>query len=189
MTGSIGAAPFVEPFVARLLAQFLDAGTIMLDVGCGPAGYRQVVNGRYVGVDVTDAPYTPTAGRRLDAAARSDLLPFRAKSFDLVMCKSAFYLMPDHPRALAEFHRVLKPGGRLLLIDYNRRTQRDLSAREGKRYPCWTQWQLRGLAEACGFRGSILLGTFDKTQIRFWRFLRTILQELFGTWAIVTAVK
>ena len=161
----------------------------MLDVGCGPAGYRRIVSGRYIGIDITDRPYTPTANRGLDAAARSDLLPFRAKSFDLVMCKSAFYLMPDHSKALVEFHRVLKPGGRVLLIDYNRRTQRRLSAREGVQYPCWTQWQLRSLVEACGFRGCRVLDTFDTRRLQFWGILRAYLKELFGTWAIVTAVK
>ncbi|HXQ52121.1 MAG TPA: class I SAM-dependent methyltransferase [Stellaceae bacterium] len=189
MDASPGTLPFVEPFVARLLARFVDAGSVMLDVGCGPAGYRAAVKGRYVGVDITDVPYTPTAGRRLDAAAASDRLPFRAQSFDLVMCKSAFFLMPDHRATLAEFHRVLKQGGRLLLLDYNRRTQRRLSAREGVPYPCWTQWQLRRLAQECGFRQCGLLPTSERHEGAMWRLLTPVLQEVFGTWAIVTGVK
>lgn len=179
---------FVEPFVARLLERFTTAGTVMLDVGCGPAGYRAVAKGRYFGVDISARPY-PQAPGGPDAVATADRLPFAARSFNLVMCKSAFFLMPDKPASLAEFHRVLKPGGRLLLFDYNGRTQRRLAAQEGVRYPCWTQWQLRRLVERSGFHGCALLGTAGAAETGPRRQLRVLLQELFGTWAIVTGTK
>jgi ubiquinone/menaquinone biosynthesis C-methylase UbiE len=48
-----------------------------------------------------------------DAAA----LPFPAESFDFVVCRAAFKNFGDPAGALAEVHRVLKPGGRSLIID------------------------------------------------------------------------
>jgi ubiquinone/menaquinone biosynthesis C-methylase UbiE len=58
-------------------------------------------------------------GRHVDAhegdAAR---LPFADGSFDTVVCALALCSIPDPSQALAEMHRVLVPGGRLLLVDH-----------------------------------------------------------------------
>jgi ubiquinone/menaquinone biosynthesis C-methylase UbiE len=45
-------------------------------------------------------------------------LPFPDASFDTVVCTLAVCAMPDRDRALAEMHRVVRPGGRLLLLDH-----------------------------------------------------------------------
>lgn len=42
-------------------------------------------------------------------------LPFRGNAFDWVNCCGALHLFRDLPRALAEVHRVLAPGGRFTL--------------------------------------------------------------------------
>jgi SAM-dependent methyltransferase len=41
-------------------------------------------------------------------------IPFEAESFDVVLCNHVFDEIPDDRRALAEIHRVLRPGGRLI---------------------------------------------------------------------------
>jgi ubiquinone/menaquinone biosynthesis C-methylase UbiE len=46
-------------------------------------------------------------------------LPYAAESFDSVVNTMAFTGYPDGVAALAEMHRVLKPGGRLILVDVN----------------------------------------------------------------------
>jgi ubiquinone/menaquinone biosynthesis C-methylase UbiE len=178
-----------EPFVERLMRRHLGDGEMMLDVGCGPATYRRVCRGRYVGVDLTDRHYVPGLAREPDAAASGDRLPFRDETFDLVMCKSTLYLMDQPGAALHEFHRVLKTAGRVLLVDYNRRTQRDLEKSQSARYPCWTQWQLLRFVRAAGFRKCRLLSTKDGEMSLVERLLRPSLQELFGTWSIVLGVK
>lgn len=45
-------------------------------------------------------------------------LPFAGASFDTVVCALALCCVPDPARAVAEMHRVLVPGGRLLLLDH-----------------------------------------------------------------------
>jgi ubiquinone/menaquinone biosynthesis C-methylase UbiE len=45
-------------------------------------------------------------------------LPFPDRSFDTVVCTLAVCSVPDRNAAIAEMYRVLRPGGRLLLLDH-----------------------------------------------------------------------
>src|SRR5438094_10169770 len=58
-------------------------------------------NARRLGLDVKTA--------RADAES----LPFAAESFDLVLGHAILHHLPDLTRAFSEFHRVLRPGGRI----------------------------------------------------------------------------
>ena len=49
--------------------------------------------------------------------ADAEDLPFPAGSFTLLTCRIAPHHFPDVPQALREFHRVLRRGGRLVIID------------------------------------------------------------------------
>ena len=77
----------------------------------------------YVGIDLTPA-MLQKARRR--AAGRSDIelreadvmaLPFPEGSFDTVIMHLILAVVPNPERALHEAARVLKPGGRILLLD------------------------------------------------------------------------
>jgi ubiquinone/menaquinone biosynthesis C-methylase UbiE len=178
-----------EPFVAWLLRRHVHDGDTMLDVGCGPATYRRACAGRYVGLDNSDAPLAPDMPRQPDVVAQTERLPFRSGSFDFVMCKSALYLMDDPRAALAECHRVLRPSGRLLVLDYNRRCKQRLGRIHRRAYPGWTQRQLLTLIRAADFKDCRLLSTKMGEMGRLERLLRPPLQELFGMWAIVLGSK
>jgi ubiquinone/menaquinone biosynthesis C-methylase UbiE len=45
-------------------------------------------------------------------------LPFADAAFDTIVCTLALCAIPDQAAAVAEMHRVLAPGGRLLLVDH-----------------------------------------------------------------------
>jgi ubiquinone/menaquinone biosynthesis C-methylase UbiE len=47
-------------------------------------------------------------------------LPFGAESFDAVVCTYSLCNIPDPGRAVAEMKRVLRPGGKLILVDHIR---------------------------------------------------------------------
>jgi ubiquinone/menaquinone biosynthesis C-methylase UbiE len=47
--------------------------------------------------------------------AAAERLPFPPRSFDAVLCQQGVQFFPDRPAALAEFARVLIPGGRVVL--------------------------------------------------------------------------
>ncbi|MFE4258728.1 class I SAM-dependent methyltransferase [Streptomyces sp. NPDC056883] len=82
------------------------------------------------GVQLTGIEWSPQmlalARRRADGLGLiADLregdaqaLPFPDASFDSVVCTLALCAIPDEQRAIAEMSRVLKPGGRLLLLDH-----------------------------------------------------------------------
>jgi ubiquinone/menaquinone biosynthesis C-methylase UbiE len=62
--------------------------------------------------------------RQGDAAG----MPFDDESFDFLLCRAAFKNFSQPVRALQEMYRVLKPGGRALIIDLRRdATQESLS--------------------------------------------------------------
>jgi ubiquinone/menaquinone biosynthesis C-methylase UbiE len=52
--------------------------------------------------------------------APAEALPFEDGSFDVVVSTLVLCTVTDQPRALAEIHRVLKPGGRLLFVEHVR---------------------------------------------------------------------
>ncbi len=61
------------------------------------------------------------ADRGIDADLRegdAQSLPFDDNRFDTVVCVLALCAIPDHARAINEMARVLKPGGKLILLDH-----------------------------------------------------------------------
>jgi SAM-dependent methyltransferase len=84
------------------------AGLRVLDVGCGDKPYAPyfATAAEYVGVDV-DSPHA-------DVRAPAESLPFEDASFDLVLCVQVLEHVDDPARVVAELHRVVKPGGRVL---------------------------------------------------------------------------
>jgi ubiquinone/menaquinone biosynthesis C-methylase UbiE len=52
--------------------------------------------------------------------AQAEQLPFEDESFDQVVCTLVLCTVRDPHRALAEVHRLLRPGGRLLFIEHVR---------------------------------------------------------------------
>lgn len=103
----------------------------LLDVACGSGGPTVRIAER-TGAAVTGIDVHPdgiAAARRHAAernvAARANFLvhdasralDFADDSFDAVVCIDAINHLPDRPRVLAEWRRVLRPGGRLVFTD------------------------------------------------------------------------
>src|SRR5215216_370291 len=66
-----------------------------------------------------------TLGREIDfQQGDAQALPFRDAAFDTVVCAFSLCSIPDDRKAVAEMKRVLRPGGKLLLIDHVPSTNR-----------------------------------------------------------------
>lgn len=180
---------YIIGFVNYLLNRYSDVSSFVLDVGCGRGQYAQSVAGHYIGLDITAAPYDQHTIRKVDLVASACSIPIKDSSIDLVFTVGSFYQIPKYTEALQEFHRILRPGGRVILFDYNRRTQQSLVVREGMQRPCWTQVELRNLLTEHGFASATL-----HLPLRFYMpgwitRLFIPLQERFGLWAIATGVR
>jgi arsenite methyltransferase len=113
------------------LIEPLRPGEIVLDIGCGCgtdlllAARRVGPTGRATGVDATEAmvgqctPSIVESGLRNVEVMRGDALalPLADASVDVVISNGMLNLVPDKRRAFSEIHRVLRPGGRLMLGD------------------------------------------------------------------------
>jgi SAM-dependent methyltransferase len=89
----------------------LAPGARVLDVGAGDAPYRELFDAqRYMTLDHSE---TLHAGR-LDIIGAADSIPVDDASFDAVVCTQVLEHVAEPERALAEFFRVLVPGGVLL---------------------------------------------------------------------------
>src|SRR6516225_3898227 len=105
-----------------------------LDIGCG-TGFLSLElasrGHRVIGVDF--AP-SMIAQERKKAAERqaavryeeadAEQLPFAAASFDIAVSRHLLWTLPHPERAMDEWTRVLRPGGRLIVVD----SQADVSA-------------------------------------------------------------
>jgi len=83
----------------------------VLDVGGRYQPYRPLLNGRvaqYVSVDLLRT-------ESVDVIASGEALPFQAETFDLVIATQVFDCFRDPYAAALQIHRVLKPGGALLM--------------------------------------------------------------------------
>ncbi|MFJ7911019.1 class I SAM-dependent methyltransferase [Kitasatospora sp. NPDC096204] len=117
----------LQDVLGRKLA--LPAGARVLDAGCGAGVVARAMAVRFglevTGVDVLD--FHLAEARRLSARARMDgrtafrfgdfhRLPFGDGEFDGAYSMETLVHSYDPSRALAELHRVLRPGGRLVLL-------------------------------------------------------------------------
>jgi demethylmenaquinone methyltransferase/2-methoxy-6-polyprenyl-1,4-benzoquinol methylase len=105
-----------------------DARTRALDLACGTGDIAFAVAARgaqVVGLDLTPRMVELARGKRRGANPAflvGDMmaLPFADGSFDLVTTGYGIRNVPAIETAIAEIHRVLRPGGRLLSLDFNR---------------------------------------------------------------------
>jgi SAM-dependent methyltransferase len=104
---------YLREWVADAAGQARARDLRVLDAGAGQAPYRSLFDGvRYETADFAgvDKPYGP-----LDHVCDLTDIPVPDGSVDLVLCSQVLEHLPEPPRALAEFHRILRPGGQAWL--------------------------------------------------------------------------
>ena len=112
----------------------LPRGTTLLDVGCGIGGSSRILARDY-GFDVTGVTISPQQVKRARELTDEGIsakfmvddamkLSFPDASFDVVWSVEAGPHMPDKAIFARELMRVLKPGGVLVVADWNQRDDR-----------------------------------------------------------------
>jgi ubiquinone/menaquinone biosynthesis C-methylase UbiE len=103
----------------------------LLDVGCGTGTFDAMLAASSLPARIVGLDYSPAmckiANSKAQAAGVSDRvryvsadsehLPFADASFDVVTCSNSFHHYPNQAEVVKDFRRVLRPGGRLMLID------------------------------------------------------------------------
>ena len=176
------------PPLGRRLVELADipAGARVLDVATGrgailfPAAERVGARGQVIGVDISPGMVSETGAevarlglgnahvRQMDAEA----LDFPDAAFDFVLCGFALQFLPHLERGLAEFRRVLAPGGRVAVSTWGADDERwawypALRAAYGARVKLQSQSferpeSLEQIFSAAGFTEvSVLVEPFD----------------------------
>ena len=102
----------------------------LLDVACGTGMLADMLlrkrpNLHITGVDLSPhmlerarQRIAPVPGRVEWLVGHAEQLPVESHRFDVLTCTNAFHLVQDAPAALAEFRRVLKREGKVVLVDW-----------------------------------------------------------------------
>jgi ubiquinone/menaquinone biosynthesis C-methylase UbiE len=117
--------------LARRAAGQIPAGASVLEVAPGP-GYFAIELAklgayRITGLDISRTLVEIARANAVEAGVEVDFrrgdaahMPFEPESFDFLLCRAAFKNFTEPLPALKEMYRVLKPGGRALIIDLRR---------------------------------------------------------------------
>ncbi|MCB9423407.1 MAG: class I SAM-dependent methyltransferase [Ardenticatenaceae bacterium] len=140
----------------------LPAGARVLDVGCGAGATVEYLAGlglRAMGIDPSKKLLSQGNGRSPHLTltqGRGELLPFAARQFDALLAECCLSLMADAAEALAEFARVLRPGGALILSDMLVGNPAGMAAARRLPLSCcvscaFSRAQIKGLLTDAGF--------------------------------------
>jgi ubiquinone/menaquinone biosynthesis C-methylase UbiE len=128
-------------FHVKLVLEHLGdlAGKRVADVGCGKGRFARIVRERnptasVIAIDLAEAmlAHVPEGIER--CAASMTALPLASSSCDGAYATESLEHAVDIPRAVAELCRIVKPGGRIVIIDKNAEAWGRLET------PEWERW-------------------------------------------------
>lgn len=132
------------------------------DLGCGE-GYLTIEAARWARQVTAIDRSREVLARAKDLARRRKLanitwkrgdlerIPLRDRSVDVALLSQALHHADRPEQALAEAHRILKPGGRVLVLDLREHAEAWVRATLGDRWLGFTDTRLRQLLTGAGF--------------------------------------
>lgn len=126
----VEAHRYTKEWHIPIAADFASArGLKVLEIGCGlgtDGAQFAEAGAHYTGVDLTDAA-VELARKRFELfglsgefqTADAENLPFPDESFDLIYSHGVLHHTPDTAKAIREIHRVLRRGGRAMVMLYH----------------------------------------------------------------------
>jgi ArsR family transcriptional regulator len=137
----------------------LSPDMVVADLGCGTASVAAQLAphvGRVVGVD-NSAAMLKAARKRTTGLTNVDLrrgdleaIPVEAGSCDAALLLLALTYVEDPQAVLAEVRRILKPGGRAVVVDLLPHDRDDFRRQTGQRHPGFDPGDLERMMPAAG---------------------------------------
>jgi ubiquinone/menaquinone biosynthesis C-methylase UbiE len=142
------------------LLDLLDPNLIVGDLGCGTGHVAATLSpsvGRVIAIDES-GPMLAAARERLSGASNIELreghiesLPLEDASLDVAILFLVAHFINDPARAMQEVRRVLKPNGRLLIVDLQPHDRDEYVAQLGHIWQGFSEEQISGWLSAAGF--------------------------------------
>jgi ArsR family transcriptional regulator len=142
------------------LLDLFDPSWVVGDLGCGTGHIAATLApsvGRVIAIDES-GPMLAAARARLASASNVELreghiesLPLEDGVLDVAILFLVAHFITDPARAMQEIRRVLKPGGRLLLVDLTPHDREEYVAELGHIWQGFAEDQITGWLDAAGF--------------------------------------
>ncbi len=167
--------------VERALAALLPAGAIgrLLDIGTGTGRLLEVFAARAetaLGIDASRAMLAlararlggPEFGHCTVRLGDMYRLALPDAAFDVVLMQMLLHHAEDPPAALAEAARVLRPGGRLIVVDLASHHDTATLARLAHRWPGFSDERMGALLAGAGLRAGPAAAIAGPLEVRLW---------------------
>ena len=151
---------FGDAFYLWAVIGLIDPALVVGDLGCGTGQLTETIAPyvrRVIAVDGS-SDMLDAARRRLGDRSNVDLrqgdleaLPLDAGELDAAMLSLVLHYSPDPARALAEVARVVRPGGRLLVVDMLPHEREEYQQQMGHVWLGFSEKQMSRLLGAAGF--------------------------------------
>ena len=117
--------------MAAQLAKKIPAGGNVLEIAPGPGYFcielAKLGSYKITGLDISKSFVEIARANAAQSGVRAEFrqgnaseMPFESDSFDFTFCQAAFKNFSEPVRAIAEMHRVLRPGGVAVIVDMRR---------------------------------------------------------------------
>ena len=147
-----------SPLVGMLA--LVDSDWTIADLGCGTGSLTATLApfvGRVVAVDAS-APMLAAARRRLDGTANVDIrqgeleaVPIESAQVDAAVMSLVLHYIAEPAKALGEAARVLRPGGRLIVVDMTPHDREEYRQQMGHVWQGFSPEQMTDWLSAAGF--------------------------------------
>jgi ubiquinone/menaquinone biosynthesis C-methylase UbiE len=130
MASRLSYAPFARKIVESLAP--MESGSTIVDLGTGPGIlsielYKLLPQAKIIGIDLSSDMLEIARSNANEAGmsnfetrlGKAEEIPVESNSVNLVVTQSSFHEWDDPRKGLSEIFRILKPGGSLILKDYN----------------------------------------------------------------------
>lgn len=193
-----------ELFALRLLAgaDLLPPSRRVLDVGCGDGAFGRLVQGKVAevhGIEWAERAIEQAQTRGIQIRScdlNRESFPYADRWFDAVACLDVIEHVVDPRRLLQEIHRVLRPGGYLILTTPNLRyvhflsrllfkgrfprTSNDPEGYDGGHLHYFTFGDARALLTEANFGAIEEYGLYRWARLSFWGKAKEAIKSLLG---------